>query len=91
MSKAETYKSDILNKIYDEIFPSELKKVEKRMVLAQKISDAIKAKGWEKNDFVRALNKRPTEITKWLSGTHNFNIDTLFVIEEILGIELITT
>ena len=91
MSKAENYESDILNEIYDEISPSELKKVEKRMILAQRISDGIKANGWKKIDFARALNKRPPEITKWLSGTHNFNSDTLFDIEEILGIELITT
>jgi transcriptional regulator with XRE-family HTH domain len=91
MSKAENYESDILNEIYDEISPSELKKVEKRMLLAQKISEGIKANGWRKIDFARALNKRPSEVTKWLSGTHNFNSDTLFDIEEILGIELITT
>ncbi len=91
MSKAENYESDILNEIYDEISPSELKKVEKRMLLAQKISEGIKANGWRKIDFARALNKRPSEVTKWLSGTHNFNSDTLFAIEEILGIELITT
>ena len=31
------------------------------------------------------------EISKWLSGTHNFSSDALFDIEEILGIEVITT
>ncbi len=91
MSKAENYESDILNEIFDEVSSFELKKVEKRMILALRISDGINANGWKKIDFARALNKRPSEITKWLSGTHNFNSDTLFAIEEILGIELITT
>lgn len=91
MSKAENYESNILNEIFDEVTPSELKKVEKRMLLAQKISEGIKAKGWKKIDIARALNKYPSEITKWLSGTHKFNSDTLFDIEEILGIDLITT
>lgn len=91
MSKAENYESDILNELFEEITPTELKKVEKRMLLAQKISEGIKAKGWKKVDFARALNKRPSEITKWLSGTHNFNSDTLFDIEDVLEIELITT
>lgn len=88
MSKAENYENNILNDILDEVTPSELLKVEKRMLLACKISDGIKAKGWKKNDFARALKKRPSEITKWLSGTHNFNIDTLFDIETILDISL---
>ena len=91
MSKAENYESDILNDLFEEITPAELKKVEKRMLLAQKISDGIEAKGWKKIDFARALDKRPSEITKWLSGTHNFNSDTLFDIEEVLGITLIET
>lgn len=91
MSKAENYESDILNDLFEEITPAELKKVEKRMLLAQKISDGIEAKGWKKIDFARALDKRPSEITKWLSGTHNFNSDTLFDIEEVLDITLIET
>lgn len=91
MSKAENYESDILNDLFEEITPAEFKKAEKRMLLAQKISDGIKAKGWKKIDFARAIDKRPSEITKWLSGTHNFNSDTLFDIEEILNITLIET
>jgi len=89
MSKTENYESEILNKIFDEITLQELKKVEKRMLLAIRISEGIKTKGWRKIDFARALSKQPSEITKWLSGTHNFNTDTIFDIEEVLGIELI--
>jgi len=89
MSKAENYESDILNDILDEVTPSELLKVEKRMLLACKISDGIKAKGWKKIDFANKLKKRPSEITKWLSGTHNFNSDTLFDIEAVLNISLL--
>ena len=89
MSRAENYESDILNEILDGISPSDQRKVEKRMLIAQKIIEGIKAKGWKKIDFAGALHKRPSEITKWLSVTHNFNIDTLFEIEEILGIHII--
>jgi len=35
------------------------------------------------------MNKVRSEISKWLSGTHNFNSDTLFDIERILNIKLI--
>jgi len=91
MSKAENYNSSILDDILDDISPKEMKKVEKRMLLATKISDGIKAKGWKKIDFAKALSKRPSEITKWLSGTHNFNSDTLFDIEDVLDIELVAT
>lgn len=89
MNKPKEYESDILNEIFDEVTPSELKRVEKRMLLAQKISEGMKAKGWRPIDLAKALEKRPSQITKWLSGTHNFNIDTLFTIEEELGIQLV--
>lgn len=91
MNKPREYESDILNEIFDEVTPSELKRVEKRMLLAQKISEGIKAKGWRPIDLAKALDKSPSQITKWLSGTHNFNIDTLFTIEEKLDIKLVAT
>lgn len=90
MSKAEEYNSIILGELLNEITPKEAEKTKKRMLLAARIDDAIKAKGWRKSDLANALNKRPSEISKWLSGTHNFNTDTLFEIEEVLNIELIT-
>ena len=88
MSKEEEYTSKISEKILLELTPEEAGKIEKRMLLAAKIDDALKAKGWKKKDFANALHKRPSEITKWLSGTHNFTIDTLWDIERVLDIEL---
>jgi transcriptional regulator with XRE-family HTH domain len=89
MNKAEEYDSPILGDFLNEISADQQEKTDKRMRLAARIDEAIKAKGWKKSDFARALNKRPSEITKWLSGTHNFNTDTLFDIEKVLGIDLV--
>lgn len=90
MSKAEIYHSSMLDELTESITPSESYKTRKRMLLATRIDDAIQAKGWKKKEFALALGKKPSEITKWLSGTHNFTIDTLFDIEELLGIELVS-
>ena len=89
MSKASAYNSGLLSELLDGISEREQAKTDKRMLLAARIEDAIKAKGWKKIDFAREMDKRPSEITKWLSGTHNFNSDTLFDIEEVLGIKLV--
>ncbi len=59
------------------------------MLLAAKIDNAIKAKYWKKKEFAESLNKKPSEIAKWLSGTHNFTIETLFDIERVLDINII--
>jgi transcriptional regulator with XRE-family HTH domain len=89
MKKAENYSSKLLREFLAEIPPKEQEKTDKRMRLAANIDNGIKAKGWKKSDLAKALKKRPSEISKWLSGTHNFNSDTLFDIEEVLNIRLI--
>jgi len=88
--QVEIYKSELIDKIYLSISPLEEKKVEIKMLLAAKIEDAIKAKRWKNKDLLEALGKKNASIiTKWLSGTHNFTLDTLVQLEEALEIELI--
>ena len=89
MSKAKNYSSPLIKDIVDNISQSEYEKIEKKMLLAAKIGDAIKAKGWKKSDFANRMQKNPSEISKWLSGTHNFTYETLIDIENILDIEFI--
>jgi transcriptional regulator with XRE-family HTH domain len=88
MNKIKTYSSQAIEDLLGEITPQELSSTEKRMLLAASIDDAIKAKGWKKMDFAVSLGKKPSEVSKWLSGTHNFTADTLFNIERVLGINL---
>lgn len=87
--KAEDYSSSLMNEILNQISPEEQKRTDDRMMLAAKIFNALKLKGWKQKDLALALNKRPSEITKWLSGTHNFTTDTLWDIEEVLDVKLI--
>ena len=87
--KPELYSSDILDEIFQEITPEEMEKSRNKMLLAAKIDEAIKDKGWKKKDLAEVLKKQPSEITKWLSGTHNFTADTLWDIERVLDIKLI--
>lgn len=90
MNSNEMYHSDILDDILDEVTPQEQSKVEKRMLLAAKISDAMIAKGWKKKDLMRETGqKNQSVITKWLSGTHNFTTETLFDLEEALDVNLV--
>lgn len=87
---AEKYESELLSDLLSEISPQEQEKTDKRMLLALRIADGMKEKGWRKIDLAREMNQRPSVITKWLSGTHNFESDTLFDIERVLNIGLVT-
>lgn len=59
--------------------------VERKMRIAAYIEDAMTRAGLTKSQFARLMGKYPSEITKWLSGTHNFTSDLLTEIEVTLG------
>ncbi|MCF2611150.1 helix-turn-helix transcriptional regulator, partial [Prevotella copri] len=59
--------------------------------IAERISEILKAKGLTQKDFARLLNKRDTEISKWLTGRHNFTTQTIARIETALGSKLIVS
>ena len=58
--------------------------------IAEHISEILKAKGLTQKDFARLLNKRDSEISKWLTGRHNFTTQTIARIETALGSKLIS-
>lgn len=88
MNKNLMYRSKTIDELFSGLSSKDYETTKKRMLLAICIDDAIKAKGWRKKDLAEAMGKSPSEITKWLSGTHNFETDTLFDIERVLGISL---
>lgn len=45
----------------------------------------------EQKDLAKALGKSESEISKWMTGTHNFTIKTLAKIEAVLGEPIIQT
>lgn len=61
--------------------PQDLKyKFDLSFAISDKIANTLKEKGMSKIDLAKKMNKKPSEISKWLRGNHNF---TLFTIAEI--------
>ena len=87
--KAEIYNSELLDSMLDKISPELQKNIDRKMMLAAKIYDAMKAKGWNQKTFSEEMGKQQSEISRWLSGTHTFTSDTLWTIGDKLGIELL--
>lgn len=74
-----------LEKILEEITPEHQARTDAKMLLAARIADAMEAKGWNNKMLMEALGKKnPSEITRWLSGTHNFTVDTLTDLSRVL-------
>lgn len=78
--------NNLIEQLLNYISPEESIRIENRMLLAAKIDDALKAKGWKKKDLMEALGKKnQSEVTKWLSGTHNFTSDLLTDLGRVLN------
>ena len=45
--------------------------------ISDRINELMIQKGLSKKQLADALGRRPSEVTKWLSGQHNFTIATL--------------
>ncbi len=89
-NKTEEHSSPLIDEIFKSISPKEEKKTRQKMLLAAKIEDAMKAKGWNKNKLLKEMGQKNASVaTKWFSGTHNFTIDTLLDLQEVLDIKLI--
>lgn len=84
--KAEKYTSSVIGELLGEITSAEKMQVRVKMQLAARLDDLIMESGFNKGEFASKLDKNPSEISKWLSGTHNFTIDTLVEISGALNI-----
>lgn len=80
---------DDYNTIVASIPPEVSMEVELQMAVSNRIYDLMTAKGLSKAEFARAIGKRPCEITKWLSGQHNFTLKTLALLSTFFGVSFI--
>jgi ribosome-binding protein aMBF1 (putative translation factor) len=89
MNEARKYTSPIIQEALRNIDPTRREMVRRRMMISARIDDALKAKGWTQKQLADIMGKRPSEVTKWLSGNHNFTLETISLIEKNLEITLI--
>ena len=81
------------NKIMDEIrgtIPPALKmQMELSVAIANRIYDILEEKDMSQKEFARLMGKTETEVSRWLSGTHNLTLATLCKISVALGEDII--
>ncbi|MNY08984.1 helix-turn-helix protein [compost metagenome] len=55
-----------------------------------RINQLLEKKGYTQKDLAEKMNKKPSEINKWLKGTHNLTLKTLAKLEAELGEPIIS-
>lgn len=82
------------NKIFDEILnesKEEAAFIKKSLQIATHINDVLESRNMLQKEFALKMGKSEAEISKWLSGFHNFTIKTIANIEVALGESIIIT
>ena len=83
-------KNNIINDwLQDNGRPEIERLVAKNLAIANKIYELLAKRDLKPADLARMLNKKPSEISKWLTGTHTFTTKTITKIENVLGEDII--
>jgi transcriptional regulator with XRE-family HTH domain len=82
-------RSKIARKILEETSLEQRLFVKKYADIVVRINQLLKAKGWNQQQLSQALDKRPSEISKWVNGDHNFTLRSLSKLEAELGDDII--
>jgi antitoxin component HigA of HigAB toxin-antitoxin module len=64
--------------------------VELSFEISNRIDALMRERGLSKKQFAEAIGHRPSEVTRWLSGEHNFTIATLARLATFFGEPIIT-
>ncbi len=58
--------------------------------ISNKIDFLMHEQGLSKKQLADKIGKRPSEVTRWLSGEHNFTIATIAMLSTFFGKPIIT-
>ena len=83
--------------IYDDILREELAKTPLLTretyfltdAIAERIDAIMKEKGISKKQLAELTHRRPSDVTRWLGGGHNFTCKTIAMIQQALGEKIV--
>lgn len=76
--------------IFNEIPKEKREETRLSFAISNRLDILMRKKGFSKKQFADAIGKRPSEITRWLSGEHNFTISTLAMLSSFFGQPIIS-
>lgn len=71
-------KPNFMQKCYDQfITPQTREFIRLNVSVANRIYDILDERGMSQKDFAKLMGKTEAEVSRWLSGTHNFTMETI--------------
>ncbi len=74
-----------LQEIFDEIPCEKREETRLSFAISNRIDTLMRQRGLNRKQLAEALGKRPNEITRWLSGEHNFTLATIAKLSTFFG------
>ncbi|HTG56856.1 MAG TPA: helix-turn-helix transcriptional regulator [Niabella sp.] len=82
-------RSKVANRIQEET-PEEVRIFVRQYTnIVVRINELLHQKGLTQKELAERMNKRPSEISKWLKGNHNLTLKTIAKLEAELGAPII--
>ena len=78
-------RSSIIEAHRPKVSPEVRKSVTLSFLIVDRIHAILEERGLKQKDLANMLGKKESEISKWMRGTHNFTIETISSIENVLG------
>ena len=78
-----------MDEIRSTITPEMKLQMEMSVAIANRIYELLEAKGMTQKELAQKLGKTETEVSRWLSGTHNLTLSTICKISAALGEEIV--
>ncbi len=83
--------------VFDDILREELGKISPLTrdtyfltdAIAERIDTIMKEKGISKKQLAELTHRRPSDVTRWLGGGHNFTCKTIAMIQLALGEKIV--
>lgn len=82
-------KNPILELIRQETPKYIKREIDLSFYVADKITEILQSKGMTQKDLAACLGKKESEISKWMTGTHNFTLRSIAKIEDALDASII--
>ncbi len=79
-----------LKELFNEIPREKREEARLSFAISNRLDTLMRKNGLNKKKFAEAIGKRPNEITRWLSGEHNFTISTLAMLSSFFGEPIIS-
>lgn len=82
-------RSNIIEARRAKVSPEVRRRVDLSFLIVGRIHSILEEKGLKQKDLANMLGRKESEISKWMRGTHNFTIETISSIENVLGLPIL--